>query len=96
MDVTAKGVFIGSIAHTLIGVSLIWDKVLLGRRERRSVVSYVFWLRIVSTAGLGLAAFGFTMPSCRIVLAGLVAGNQMGHPPDPSELFAMAEAYRLR
>jgi uncharacterized membrane protein len=74
VGLSGSGLFIGAIAHTLIGVSLVWDKVLLCRRETRNVVSYVFWLGFLSFLGVGVAAFGFRLPALRIIVLGLFAG----------------------
>lgn len=68
------GILIGAIAHVLIGISLVWDKVLLGRRETQNVVSYVFWLGFLSFVGVGVAAFGFRMPSPGMVGIAFLAG----------------------
>jgi drug/metabolite transporter (DMT)-like permease len=69
-----SGVFIGAVAHTLIGVSLVWDKVLLGRRETSNVVNYVFWLGFLSIIGVAVAAFGFHFPSLFEIGLALAAG----------------------
>lgn len=58
-----NGVFIAILAHGLIGLSLVWDKVLLERRGTQNLVSYVFWLGAISIFGLMLIPFGFHMPS---------------------------------
>lgn len=64
-----NGVFLAIIAHGLIGLSLIWDKVLLRRKGMQSLASYVFWLGAISIFGLILIPFGFHMPS--LATAGL-------------------------
>lgn len=61
-----NGVFIAILAHGLIGLSLVWDKVLLERRGTQDLVSYVFWLGAISIFGLLLIPFGFHMPSWKI------------------------------
>jgi drug/metabolite transporter (DMT)-like permease len=58
-----NGVFMALIAHGLIGISLVWDKVLLKRPQTRNLVSYVFWLGAISIFGLVLIPFGFRMPA---------------------------------
>jgi len=58
-----NGIFVAIIAHSLIGISLVWDKVLLKRPETRNLLSYVFWLGFISIFGLALIPFGFHMPS---------------------------------
>jgi drug/metabolite transporter (DMT)-like permease len=69
-----NGIFLAMLAHTLIGLSLIWDKVLLQRRETQNLVSYVFWLGAISIFGLILIAFGFKMPSLKIAGLAFSAG----------------------
>jgi drug/metabolite transporter (DMT)-like permease len=69
-----SGVLIALIAHSLIGVSLVWDKVLLKRPETKNLVNYVFWLGAISIFGLALIPFGFKMPSADIALLGFVTG----------------------
>lgn len=58
-----NGVLIATIAHGLIGISLLWDKVLLRRPQTRNLVSYVFWLGAISIFGLLLMPFGFRWPA---------------------------------
>jgi drug/metabolite transporter (DMT)-like permease len=65
-SVALNGVLIAIIAHALVGISLVWDKVLLKRKGMDSLVSYVFWLGAISIFGLVLIPFGFKMPSLEI------------------------------
>ena len=44
MSLIENGLFIAVIAHALLGVSLVWDKILLGQPKLGDVVNYVFWL----------------------------------------------------
>lgn len=60
-----NGILIAIIAHGLVGISLVWDKVLLKRRGMQNLASYVFWLGAISIFGLILIPFGFHMPSLR-------------------------------
>lgn len=69
-----NGVLIAVAAHGLVGLSLVWDKVLLKRKGMRSLAAYVFWLGAISIFGLLLIPFGFQMPSGRIAVIALVAG----------------------
>ena len=69
-----NGVFIAILAHGLIGLSLVWDKVLLERRGTQNLVSYVFWLGAISIFGLLLIPFGFHMPSWQIAGIAFSAG----------------------
>lgn len=54
-----NGILIAVIAHGLIGVSLVWDKVLMKRPGTRNLFSYVFWLGALSVFGVILVPFGF-------------------------------------
>lgn len=74
-----NGVFLAIIAHGIIGISLIWDKVLLERPAMKSLANYVFWLGAISIFGLCLIPFGFHMPAWRWAGLGVAAGAiQMG------------------
>jgi drug/metabolite transporter (DMT)-like permease len=69
-----NGVLIAILGHGLIGLSLLWDKVLLGRREATNLVSYIFWLGAISIFGLALLPFGFTMPKASVAAMAFGAG----------------------
>ncbi len=69
-----SGIFIGIVAHGLIGVSLVWDKILLRRPDTRNLVSYVFWMGSLSLFGLALIPFGFRMPSLELAALAFVSG----------------------
>jgi len=69
-----NGVFIAIIANGLIGISLVWDKVLLRQPETTNLVSYVFWLGAISIFGLLLAPFGFHWPKLSICLLAFATG----------------------
>jgi drug/metabolite transporter (DMT)-like permease len=69
-----NGVLLAILANALIGVSLVWDKVLLRRPATRSVANYVFWLGAMSILGLALMPFGFHMPAAGAALLGFGAG----------------------
>jgi uncharacterized membrane protein len=69
-----NGVLIAIVAHGLVGLSLIWDKILLKRKQMQDLSSYVFWLGAISIFGLLLIPFGFHMPSLKIASVALVAG----------------------
>ncbi len=73
-SVALNGVLIAIVAHGLIGISLVWDKILLKRKGMQNLVSYVFWLGAISIFGLVLIPFGFHMPSGKIAALALVAG----------------------
>jgi drug/metabolite transporter (DMT)-like permease len=69
-----SGVLMSFIANALIGISLVWDKVLLKQPETRNLVSYVFWLGAISIFGLALIPFGFKMPRAGVAALGFLAG----------------------
>lgn len=69
-----NGVLVAILGQTLIGFSLVWDKVLLGRRETNNLVSYVFWLGAISIFALALLPFGFRMPKPGVAALGFAAG----------------------
>lgn len=69
-----NGVLIAIIAHGLVGISLLWDKVLLRRKGMQSLASYVFWLGAISIFGLLLIPFGFHMPPLKTAAIALAAG----------------------
>jgi drug/metabolite transporter (DMT)-like permease len=68
------GVLIAIIAHGLIGISLVWDKVLLKRPQTTDLASYVFWLGIISIFGMVLIFFGFEWPALWVTVLALVTG----------------------
>lgn len=72
--IALNGIFLAITAHGLIGISLLWDKVLLKRRGTQNLLSYVFWLGAISIFGVVLVAFGFKMPSLGIAGLAFAAG----------------------
>lgn len=74
IPVLHNGVFMAIIAHGLIGITLLWDKVLLKRQQTRNLLSYVFWLGAISIFGLLLIPFGFKMPSAGIIALAMLTG----------------------
>jgi drug/metabolite transporter (DMT)-like permease len=69
-----NGVVIAIVAHALVGISLVWDKILLKRRGMRDLSFYVFWLGAISIFGVILIPFGFRMPSAKIAWLAGTAG----------------------
>jgi uncharacterized membrane protein len=69
-----NGVFIAILAHGLIGLSLIWDKVLLNNPGTKNLFSYVFWLGSMSVFGVILVPFGYNSPSIKVIVIAFVAG----------------------
>jgi drug/metabolite transporter (DMT)-like permease len=73
-SVFLNGVASAILAHGLIGASLVWDKVLLQKRETKNLLSYVFWLGAISFFGLALIPFGFKLPTWQQASMGFAAG----------------------
>ena len=73
-SIILNGVLIAILAHGLIGISLVWDKVLLKRRETKNLSSYVFWLGAISVFGLLLIPFGFKYPGWKVAAIAFAAG----------------------
>lgn len=69
-----NGVFVAILAHAIIGLSLIWDKILLDQPGTRSIVNYVFWLGVMSVLGLCLIPFGFHWPGGKLFAIAFGAG----------------------
>lgn len=72
--VLRNGAFVAIIAQGLIGISLIWDKVLLKTPGTRNLFSYVFWLGALSVFGVILVPFGYNSPSFHVIWIAFVAG----------------------
>lgn len=69
-----NGALIAVIAHGLIGISLVWDKVLLKKPATKNLSSYIFWLGAISIFGLALIPFGFKFPGWKIAAIAFAAG----------------------
>lgn len=74
LALAGNGVLLAVLGQGLIGLSLVWDKVLLGRRQATNVLSYVFWLGAISIFGLALLPFGFRLPRAGIAAIAFAAG----------------------
>jgi drug/metabolite transporter (DMT)-like permease len=68
------GIAIAMLAHAVIGISLLWDKILLRRPETRNLANYVFWLGAMSVLGLCLIPFGFHRTSLGTAALGFGSG----------------------
>ncbi len=77
LSLIKNGLFIAILSQGLIGISLVWDKVLLEQRETQNIFAYVFWLGAMSVLGIFLAPFGFHLPSLSV--AGLAFGTGVLH-----------------
>ena len=69
-----NGILIAIVAHGMIGISLVWDKILLKKQGMKNLLSYVFWLGAISIFGVVVAFFGFRLPPLRYVAMGFSAG----------------------
>jgi drug/metabolite transporter (DMT)-like permease len=74
MSLLASGFFLAVLAHSIIGISLVWDKILLRQPKTGDVVNYVFWLGAMSILGLLLIPFGFRMPAASVAALAFGAG----------------------
>lgn len=70
-----SGFLIAVVAHGVIGISLVWDKILLKETRSKSVVNYVFWLGALSVFGCLVAVLGMKMPDARTTLIACAAGS---------------------
>jgi len=70
----SNGFLIAVLSHALVGISLVWDKVLLNRPMTKNLASYVFWLGAISIFGLALLPFGFKRPELLWAVLGFTAG----------------------
>ena len=68
------GVEIAFLAQVLLGVSLILDKIFFGEHGERKVITYVFWIAMMSCVGFVFAFFGFTVPGIKAVGLAFFAG----------------------
>ncbi len=74
MEVLSNGTLVAIIAHGLIGISLVWDKILLRQPASKSLASYVFWLGAISVFGVVLIPFGFKLLRPKMAMLGFAAG----------------------
>jgi drug/metabolite transporter (DMT)-like permease len=72
-----NGALIAIVAQGMIGISLIWDKILLKHPGTRNLFSYVFWLGSLSVFGVILVPFGYT--SLSLALIGIAFGAGVVH-----------------
>jgi uncharacterized membrane protein len=73
-DIFQNGVFLAIIAHGLIGISLVWDKVLLKNPGTKNLASYVFWLGAISVFGVILVPFGYKGAPLSLIAIAFFAG----------------------
>jgi drug/metabolite transporter (DMT)-like permease len=69
-----NGALVAILAHGLIGISLLWDKVLLKNPGTKNLFSYVFWLGAMSIFGLFLVPFGYKSPPFQVICIAFFAG----------------------
>ncbi|HLK49021.1 MAG TPA: EamA family transporter [Bryobacteraceae bacterium] len=74
MGLVTNATFIAILAQGLIGMSLVWDKILLRRPATKTLSNYVFWLGSLSVLGLLLIPFGFRLPGTGMAALGVGAG----------------------
>jgi drug/metabolite transporter (DMT)-like permease len=69
-----NGILVAVVAHLLVGISLVWDKVLLKEKGTQDLISYVFWLGAISIFGIALIPFGFHIASLKLAALSFGAG----------------------
>jgi len=74
LDFLKDGAFVAIIAHGLLGISLVWDKVLLKSPGTQNLFSYVFWLGAMSVFGVLLVPFGYNSPPFHLIWIAFLAG----------------------
>jgi drug/metabolite transporter (DMT)-like permease len=74
MHILENGVFIAVVAQAIVGLTLVWDKVLLKQTHSQSVLNYVFWLGAIGIFGCLVGIFGLRMPGAGIIGIGLASG----------------------
>jgi hypothetical protein len=74
LDWVNNGLLMAIVAQGLIGVSLVWDKVLLNNPGTKNLFSYVFWLGSMSVFGVVLVPFGYNSPSFKVAGLAFAAG----------------------
>jgi drug/metabolite transporter (DMT)-like permease len=74
MHVLENGVLIAAVANAVVGLTLVWDKVLLKQTSTKSVINYVFWLGAISIFGCIIGVFGMRKPSVGMLLIACGAG----------------------
>ncbi|HZP22986.1 MAG TPA: DMT family transporter [Terriglobales bacterium] len=74
LAIVKNGILVAIVAQGLIGISLVWDKVLLKRKGTKNLFSYVFWLGAISIFGLLLIPFGYRSPSPSAIALAFLAG----------------------
>lgn len=74
LEFIKNGALVAVIAHGLIGVSLVWDKVLLKHPGTKNLFGYVFWLGSLSVFGIVLVPFGYQSPPAAVIVIAFLAG----------------------
>lgn len=74
MHLSENGVLIAAVAQAMVGLTLVWDKVLLKQTHSQSVVNYVFWLGAIGIFGCIVGVFGMRMPTPQMAAIGLASG----------------------
>lgn len=69
-----SGVLIAVVAHGLIGVSLVWDKILLKTPGTKNLLGYVFWLGSISVFGVVLVPFGYRSAHVWVIILAFGTG----------------------
>ncbi len=68
------GILIASGAQILLGLSIVFDKVLLKNKWTGDPLPYVFWIGVIDAFGLLFIPFGFHFVSLSLLLLSFAAG----------------------
>ena len=68
------GILIAVIAYTLLGLSIVLDKMLLKERVRGSSIVFIFWIGIANVVLFPFVFFGFSPPTAGIFALGFASG----------------------
>ncbi len=74
MCLLENGVLIAIVAQAIVGLTLVWDKVLLKQTASQSVINYVFWLGAIGIFGCIVGVFGMRTPGIGALLIALASG----------------------
>ena len=74
VGILKNGMLMATLAQGMLGLSLLWDKILLRKPATQNLVSYVFWMGAMSIFGVILALFGFHRPPLSMALLAFASG----------------------
>lgn len=72
---TTSGVSVAVLAHFIVALTLVWDKIMLEDKQTQSIIGYVFWFGILSAFGPLLAFSGMKLPDLSIAALAFASGG---------------------